>query len=103
MLYNNLMENKKEKLEKIIFASDLPEHDKKKWFEFFDVNVSEALDAYLEIFSAFPEEIGWFNQILKRKVAAMILIKEGNQKGKQEMQNIIEEEKKKIIELAEKI
>ncbi|HBO16412.1 MAG TPA: hypothetical protein DD451_00175 [Candidatus Moranbacteria bacterium] len=102
-MYNNIMENKKEKLEKIIFASDLPEHDKKKWFEFFDVNAPEAWDVYLEIFSVFPEEIGWFNQIMKRKVAAMILMKEGNQKGEQEIKNIIEEEKKKIIELAERI
>jgi hypothetical protein len=96
------MENK-QKLLQIISDSSLADHDKKKWAEFFDANPETALAAYLDIFSVFPEEIEWFNRMMKRKMAAMLLINEGNEKGGQEMKRIAEEEKIKINELEKKI
>ena len=96
------MENK-EKLLKIISDSNLDLGDKEMWQNFFDSNPEKALEAYVDVFASFPEELGWFNEIMKRKIAAMILIQGGDIEGEKKMKEIIEDEKKKLEELSEKL
>lgn len=96
------MENR-QKLLDIIGSNDLEREDKERWFDFFQSSQDSVLDIYLEILSEYPKEIHWFNEILKRKVAAMKLIKNGDDFGQREMKEIIDEEMIKLNELSSKM
>jgi len=92
------MENK-QKIADLLVKSGLSESDQQEWLEFFAVSPKELRNIYEEILISFPQEIGWFNEILKKKKKAMALIKEDKEAGEAAMQEIIAEEKDKLAKL----
>lgn len=88
--------DKKQELKNLIKNSNLEENDKIKWEEIVRIFPEDTVEAFLEIFSSFPEEISWFNENYKKKEKAAILLKEDKEKGQAALDEIYKEEAEKI-------
>jgi len=91
--------DKKQELIKIIQESDISEDDKKEWEFLVDSSPDDFVGNLLEMYSKFPSEIGWFNDIYKRKKEAFALMENEKEKADVMLSEIFEEEKKKLDEL----
>lgn len=92
------MDPKKELLE-LIENSQLPGADKKMWEGLLEKAPEDFAFSILDILKSNPEELGWFNDIYKRKSEVFALSKKDPEKAKEMFHEIVEEEKKKIEEL----
>jgi hypothetical protein len=95
--------DKKEELIKIIKNSDIQQDDKKEWGLLINSAPADFVDSLWEIASVFPDEIGWFNDIYKRKQGAFSLMKSDKEKATALLQDIFIEEKNKFKILEEKL
>jgi hypothetical protein len=93
----------KEKLTELIRKSNLEEADKKEWEILINASPEEFAESFLEVFSQFPDEIGWFNETYKKKKEAFTIMKDDKVKGQEMLAKVYEEEKNKLEELAAKI
>lgn len=91
--------DKKQELIKIIQASDISEDDKKEWEFMINSSPDDFVSNLLDMYSRFPSEIGWFNDIYKRKKAAFEMMESEKEKADAALSEIFEEEKKKMDEL----
>lgn len=91
--------DKKEELKKIIQESGIPDDDKKEWEFLVNSSPDDFASNLLDTFSKFPTEIGWFNDIYKRKRDAFTLMESDEGKGRQMLEEIFQEEKMKLEEL----
>jgi len=91
---------KKQEFAKFIENSDLEESDKKEWGFLVDSMPEDAAEALLGMFSEFPNEIGWFNEIYKKKKEVFSLMKQDKTKGEAFLREIVREEKEKLNDLA---
>ena len=91
--------NKKQELIKRIQESDISEDDKKEWEFLVDSSPDDFVSNLLEMYSKFPAEIGWFNDIYKRKKTAFALMENEKEKSESMLSEIFEEEKRKLEEL----
>ncbi len=94
---------KKEELIKFIKNSDISEDDKKEWESLVNSAPDDFADNLLEVLSVFPGEMGWFNDIYKRKKDAFVVMKTNKEKAKSLLQDIFVEEKNKLKRLEENI
>jgi len=92
----------KQKLLDLIKNSDLDETDKKEWEILINASPDEFAESFLEVFSQFQDEIGWFNETYKKKKEAFAVMKDDKVKGQEMLAKIYEEEKNKLEELATK-
>ena len=69
---------KKEELIKIIRNSHISADDKNEWEILVNSVSDDFVDDLLEVLSKFPGEVGWFNDIYKRKKEAFAMM--GNNK-----------------------
>jgi hypothetical protein len=92
----------KQKLIDLIKNSDLQEADKNEWEVLINASPDEFAESFLEVFSQFPDEIGWFNETYKKKKEAFSVMKDDKAKGQEMLVKIYEEEKNKLEELAAK-
>lgn len=92
------MDNK-QKLISIIGQSPLSANDQKMWATFIDQYPGEAIDSFLEIFTNFPEDIPWFNNLYKRKHEAFGLIRQDKARAHSLLQTIFLEENAKLTEI----
>ncbi len=91
--------DKKEKLAAFIDASELSAEDKKQWMEILNASPENFIESLQEILEQFPQELGWFNDIYKRKQAAFALFKTAKAEGQAQLKEIFEEEKNKLEKL----
>jgi hypothetical protein len=91
--------DKKQELIKIIQGSDISEDDKKEWEFLVNSSPDDFVGNLLEMYSKFPAEIGWFNDIYKRKKTAFALMENEKEKADAMLAEIFEEEKRKLEEL----
>jgi hypothetical protein len=91
--------DKRQELIKIILESDISENDKKEWEFLVSSSPDDFVSNLLEMYSNFPAEIGWFNDIYKRKKAAFAVMENEKEKADAMLSEIFEEEKKKMDEL----
>jgi hypothetical protein len=91
--------DKKQELIKIIQESDISEDDKREWEFLVNSSPDDFVGNLLEMYSRFPSEIGWFNDIYKRKKAAFAIMENEKEKAESMLSEIFEEEKKKLDEL----
>lgn len=87
-------------LKKIVRDSSLEENDKKEWEVLIDSMPEDAAEALFRMFTEFPDEIGWFNEIHKKKKEAFSLMRQDAVKGKAFFEEIAKEEKEKLKDLA---
>ena len=92
------MDPKKELLE-LINKSQIAQADKAMWAELIGKSPEDFAFSILDALSENPEELSWFNDIYKRKTAAFNLSKTNPDKAREDLRAILEEEKKKILEL----
>jgi len=86
----------KQKLIYLIDQSSLSAEDKSAWSIAVESYPEQAVESFLDIFSNFPEEIVWFNDLYKRKTEAFQILKENEVKGWSLLQEIFSEEKNKL-------
>lgn len=86
----------KEKLSLLIKNSSLEEKDKADWEKMISVSQDNFIESLLEILEEFPQELGWFNEIYKRKRQAFTILKENKAEGEALLKNIYQEEKEKL-------
>jgi len=91
--------DKKQELKKLIKKSNLEEIDKDKWGVIIDSLPENAIEAFLEIFEKFPEEISWFNENYKKKEKASALLEENREMGQKALSEIYQEEAEKMQSL----
>ena len=92
------MDNK-QKLISIIGQSHLEPDDQKMWVSFIEQYPQEAIESFLEIFTKFPDDILWFNDLYKRKRGAFELLRQDKTKAQDLLQKIFLEENTKLTEL----
>ncbi len=92
------MDNK-QKLISIIGKSRIDPEDRKMWATFIEKYPLEAIDSFLEIFSNFPDDIPWFNDLYKRKCGAFELLRQDKAKAQELLQTIFLEESTKLTEI----
>lgn len=92
------MDNK-QKLISLIGRSPLSASDQKMWASFIEQYPGEAINSFLEIFSSFPEDIPWFNDLYKRKCGAFELLRQDKAKAQDLLQKIFLEENAKLTEI----
>jgi hypothetical protein len=95
------MENK-EKILDLVQKSPLSTEDKKEWEDLASSAPEGFLEAFAVLLETFPNELSWFTDILRRKKEAFTVLKEDKNKGEKILQEIYDEEKTKIKELADK-
>jgi hypothetical protein len=91
--------DKKQELIKIIRESDISEDDKREWEFLVSSSPDDFVGNLLDMYSKFPAEIGWFNDIYKRKKEAFAVMENQKEKADEMLSEIFEEEKKKLDEL----
>ena len=98
------MENKenKQKILNIVQNSPLSAKDKKEWERIANSWPEELLKSAITVLEAFPGELSWFTDIFKRKKEAFTVLKNDKEKGKKILQEIFNEERKKIEEIKNK-
>ena len=89
------MENK-ERLIALIESSSLSEEDKSEWKKMIEAAQDNFTESLLEILEEFPQELGWFNEIYKRKRQAFATLKENKPEGEALLKAIYQEEKEKL-------
>jgi hypothetical protein len=92
--------DKKQELIKIINASSIEESDKKEWEMLVSAAPEEYASGLLELFTKFPDEIGWFTDIYKRKKQAFSMMEGNKGKANEVLSGIFKEEKAKLDELS---
>ena len=89
----------KEKLKSFIKNSALAEKDKLDWDTLIETSSEEFAQSLYEILDEFPTELGWFNNIYKRKKLAFAVLKENKPEGEALLKDIYQEEREKLEEL----
>ncbi len=92
--------DKKQELIKVINASGIEETDRKEWEMMISAAPDEYASGLLELFLKFPEEIGWFTDIYKRKKQAFSMMNDDKEKANEVLNGIFQEEKAKLDELS---
>ena len=91
---------KKQELIKLIQESNISEGDKKEWETLIGASPEEYASGLLELFTKFTNEIGWFNDIYKKKKQAFSFMESDKAKGNAMLEEIFKEEKIKLNELS---
>ncbi|MFA5926137.1 MAG: hypothetical protein WC831_04335 [Parcubacteria group bacterium] len=92
--------NQKQELIKLINASNIEESDKKEWEILIGAAPEEYAGGLLELFMKFPDEIGWFTDIYKRKKQAFSMMESDKKKASEVLRIIFQEEKERLDELS---
>lgn len=92
--------NKKQELIKLIQESNISEDDKKEWEFLVNSSPDGFVTKLLEMYSKFPAEIGWFNDVYKKKKQAFSMMESNKAKGNAMLEEIFEEEKIKLAGLS---
>lgn len=90
----------KQELINAISASSIEESDKKEWEMLVSAAPEEYAAGLLELFTKFPDEIGWFTDIYKRKKQAFSMMADNKEKAQEVLSGIFKEEKAKLDELS---
>jgi len=94
--------DKKLALESLVEKSSLSEEDKGFWKQMIANSPAEFMETLAEVLEMYPEELPWFNDILKRKQAAFALFETDKEKGMETLRGIYKEEQMKMEELISK-
>lgn len=92
--------DKKQELIKLIQESNISDEDKKEWGILIGASPEEYASGLLQLFTKFPSEIGWFNDIYKKKKQAFSFMESDKTKGNAMLEKIFKEEKIKLDELS---
>jgi hypothetical protein len=92
--------DKKQELIKLINESNIEESDKKEWEMLVGAAPEEYASGLLDLFTKFPDEIGWFTEIYKRKKQAFSMMESDKEKANEVLSGIFKEEKAKLDELS---
>jgi hypothetical protein len=92
----------KQKIIELLWQNGIGDSDRKEWEFLLENSPAELADNMLEIFSAHPEEISWFNDAYKRKKGAFAMMESDKERAQEALQQIFQEEKAKLEELAAK-
>jgi hypothetical protein len=92
--------DKKQELIGAINASSIEESDKKEWEMLISAAPEEYASGLLELLTKFPDEIGWFTDIYKRKKQAFSLMADNKERAQEVLSGIFKEEKAKLDELS---
>lgn len=92
--------DKKQELIKVINESNIEDSDKKEWEMLISAAPEEYASGLLELFAKFPDEIGWFTDIYKRKKQAFSMMNDDKEKANEVLNGIFKEEKAKLDELS---
>ncbi|MDP1845345.1 MAG: hypothetical protein Q8L09_01190 [Candidatus Moranbacteria bacterium] len=88
--------NKKQELIKLIQESSISDGDKKEWEFLVNSSPDDFVSNLLEMYSKFPAEISWFNDIYKKKKQAFSIMESDKTKGNAMLEEIFKEEKIKL-------
>ena len=78
---------------------EVDENDKKDWEEFLGFSGGDFSESVLELLSKFPDEIVWFNAVLKKKKEAFEMLRDNEREGHAMLAKIFHEEKIKFEKL----
>lgn len=92
----------KQKIIELLGQNGIEDSDRKEWEFLLENSPAELADDMLEIFSAHPQEIAWFNGVYKRKKEAFAMMESDKGKAQEALQQIFQEEKAKLEELSAK-
>lgn len=101
-LKKDIFDHKRSELFEIIKNSQLAEADKKEWERLIKSSANGFVAEIFELFSEYPEEIGWFNDIYKRKKGAFKLGEGNREKTRTLFEEIFKEEIEKLEQLSKK-
>ncbi len=91
--------DKRQKLIKLIQNSNLTDGDKREWEMLVDASPDGFIEGFLEVFTEYPNEIGWFNDTYKRKREAFALMKTNKAKAQSLLDGIYKEEGDKLANI----
>lgn len=91
---------KKQELIKLIQESNISDEDKKEWGMLIGASSEKYASGLLELFTKFPNEIGWFTDIYKRKKQAFSMMENDKEKAREVLNIIFQEEKAKLDKLS---